>query len=302
MKLVEFAPISASVGACLLWLSACHTGGSSWTQEPLTSAAYSDESAGLPSASDAPLSLTDQHRRYVGEQYRVRTIGGELENEGGVVERRGLSEAKARRLEGRVLGTFRNTYYDFPSERDFDVPASRRVALKDTECKTISDVPQGFHDALCVQGSGRLSSGLTVSFAKRDCACAGVCPRTNQRICYEALRPEAFPWGRGATGRPITPLLTVAVDSSVIPLGTPIYIPEFEGAPRALEGNAKHDGCFIAQDRGVRVIGNHVDVFTGEPALTKLYNALVPSNQGVTMVLDSPRCGRVENLSVSPAQ
>lgn len=190
---------------------------------------------------------------------------------------------------GRVLGTFRNTYYDFPSESDFN---GETVALKNARCKTIKDVARTFYEAVCVQGSGTLQTGSTVSFAKRDCACAPLCPRTDQHICFDELDARAFPWGRGATGRAITPLLSVAVDTDVVPLDTPLYIPEFDGVPRDPSGSANHDGCFIAQDRGVRVKGQHIDVFTGHHELTTLWNSLVPSNRGVTVVLDSPHCAR----------
>jgi 3D (Asp-Asp-Asp) domain-containing protein len=190
--------------------------------------------------------------------------------------------------DGRLVGVFRNTYYDFPNERDFE---GEQVALKDASCNTIREVPVTFHDAVCVQGSGTLANGETVSFAKRDCACARVCPRTDQRICFDLLSRQQFPWGRGAMGRAITPLLTVAVDSDVIPLGTPIYIPEFDGAPRDEQGTL-HDGCFIAQDRGLRVKGKHVDVFTGQAAFTRLWNTRVPSNKGVHVYVDTSRCAR----------
>ncbi len=269
----------------------CHSGGAAWTMEP--NAVDVDADGVAASAQQVDLVTNAQRTPRRAQQYRVRSIGGDdgpAEMAG--LPGGGLPRLSARHLDGRVLGTFRNTYYDFPSERQFEAPGTLRSVLKDAACKPIAEVSKAFHDTLCVQGSGRLASGQTVSFAKRDCACAEVCPKSGQRICYEALRPEAFPWGRGATGRSITPLLTVAVDTSIIPLDTAIYIPEFDGAPRGLEGQAKHDGCFIAQDRGVRVVGNHVDIFMGEPALTKLYNALVPSNQGVTLVLDSPRCAR----------
>ena len=98
--------------------------------------------------------------------------------------------------------------------------------------------------------------------------------------------------GLGLVGKAITPLLTVAVDSSVIPLDTPLYIPEFEGLPRDAARSAVHDGCFIAQDRGLKVRGAHVDVFTGDPSMTRVWNTLVPSNRGVTVILDSPKCAR----------
>jgi 3D (Asp-Asp-Asp) domain-containing protein len=190
---------------------------------------------------------------------------------------------------GKVLGTFRNTYYDFPSEADF---SGENVALKDPRCKIIKTVARSFYEAVCVQGSGTLSSGSTVSFAKRDCECAELCPRTGQHICFDELDARSYPWGRGATGRAITPLLTVAVDSDRIPLDTPVYIPEYDGVPRDAAGSATHDGCFIAQDRGVRVKGDHIDVFTGHRETTALWNGLVPSNRGVTVIVESPHCAR----------
>jgi len=199
------------------------------------------------------------------------------------------SNTAARQLVGQVLGTFRNTYYDFPSEADFE---GEPVSLMNAACRPIGNVARGFYESVCVQGSGTLKSGGTVSFAKRDCACAAECPRTAQRICFDLLEASKFPWGRGATGKPITPLVTVAVDSNVIPLGTPLYIPEYQGVPRDAAGGSAHDGCFIAEDRGLSVKGQHVDVFTGHRATTQLWNRLVPTGQGVTVVLDSPRCRR----------
>jgi len=181
---------------------------------------------------------------------------------------------------------FRNTYYDFPKED----AGAKDAAIYDATCALLANVTREFHDRVCVQGSGRLSTGETVSFAKRDCACADVCPRTSQKICFERLDPARFPAGRGALGKPITPLRTVAVDSSVIPLGTTLFIPEFKGV--ALPTGGRHDGCFVAEDRGLSVQGAHVDVFTGHKEITKLWNRLVPSNSGVTIVIDSPRCSR----------
>src|SRR5262249_21154025 len=122
---------------------------------------------------------------------------------------------------------FRNTYYDFPRDR-----GGADATLFDARCAPLARVSRVFHDQVCVQGSGRLTTGETVSFAKRDCDCAAVCPRTGQKICFERLDPAVFPHGRGATGKPITPLRTVAVDVSVIPLGTPIFVPEYAGLPR----------------------------------------------------------------------
>ena len=268
---------------CAAWCAAaaligCATAGSTWMAEPLPG---SEEP--FPEARSAY--ATEPAARSSRPEARVLS-------EDPTSPREVAARAVPMKLEGRVLQGFRNTYYDFPSESEFTGDA---VTLKDARCKTIRSVPRGFHDAVCVQGSGTLASGKTVSFARRDCECAEVCPRTQQKICFDELDARLYPWGRGATGQSITPLLTVAVDSDVIPLHTPIYIPEYDGLPRDASHAAFHDGCFIAQDRGLRVKGQHVDVFTGETGLTQLWNQLVPSNRGVTIVLDSPRCARAND-------
>lgn len=187
-------------------------------------------------------------------------------------------------LDFRSGERFRNTYYDFPKED----AGAKDTALYDATCKLITNVTREFHDRVCVQGSGRLSTGETVSFAKRNCDCAETCPRTDQKICFERLDPARFPTGRGALGTPITPLRSIAVDSSVIPLGTVVFIPEFKGLE--LPGGGKHDGCFIAEDRGLKVVGRQIDIFTGDPSITSHVNNKVPSNKGVRVYPNDPRC------------
>jgi 3D (Asp-Asp-Asp) domain-containing protein len=183
-------------------------------------------------------------------------------------------------------GPYRNTYYEFPVE----TVAASDATIFDGSCKPIAKVSREFHDTVCVQGSGRLFSGNTVSFARRDCGCAAPCPRSGQRICFDELDGVKYPWGRGSTGRPITPLYTVAVDASIIPLGSTLFIPEAVGLPR-LDGSA-HDGCFVAADRGMGVVGQHVDIFAGPPDMKSLWNARMPSNRGVHVLVNDPRCSR----------
>ena len=240
-----------------------------------------EENATEPSGVAGPVS---ERPNANAARFRTRVIGGEEESP----DHRN-ARTRAEELRGKVLGTFRNTYYDFPVEADFQGDA---VPIHDARCAVIAEVPRGFHDAVCVQGSGILRGGRTVSFAKRDCECAEMCPKTGQKICFEALDTQKYPWGRGALGTGITPLLTVAVDDSIIPMGTGIYIPEYDGVPTDPSRGGLHDGCFVAQDRGLRVKGQHVDIFTGQSAITALWNRLVPSNRGVTVVVDSPRCSR----------
>lgn len=254
-----------------LGLSGCHTAGSDWINQP------------LPGGNDG----WETPPEFQGEPAASSLMGPGSTQE--VTTRETAPSSTLLVGEGRSLGRFRNTYYDFPSESDY---SGKLVEVMDASCRPIKKVPVEFHDALCVQGSGNLATGQTVSFAKRDCECARTCPRTGQKICFEALSRESFPWGRGALGEPITPLSTVAVDDSVIPMHTVLYIPEFDGLPRDASQASFHDGCFVAQDRGSKVQGQHVDVFTGTRSVTELWNRLVPSNQGVTVLLDSPHCVR----------
>jgi hypothetical protein len=79
---------------------------------------------------------------------------------------------------------FRNIYYDFPREG----AGLKAASIFDAAFAAIAKVSQDFHDRVYVQGSGRIESGTIVSFAKRDCDCAAMCPRTGQKVCFE--RPE----------------------------------------------------------------------------------------------------------------
>ncbi len=283
MKLPALLALAASL------LGGCATAGSTWMAEPLEPGVEldEDEADADPIGRDELLRADAPHAPLRAKEI-VRIAPEETTSFGTSLPPGPHGQSGNTPSDGRLLGVFRNTYYDFPSERDFN---GKSVELKNASCQTIREVPEGFYDALCVQGSGTLASGETASFAKRDCSCARVCPRTGQQICFDTLSRQDFPWGRGAQGTPITPLLTVAVDSKIIPLGTAIYIPEYDGVPRDEAGTA-HDGCFIAQDRGMKVQGQHVDVFTGLSAVTKLWNRHVPSNGGVHVYVDTARCSR----------
>jgi 3D (Asp-Asp-Asp) domain-containing protein len=292
MDRVRFGFSTSILGLC----AGCATAGSTWMAEPLPSETPASGVSEAPAEPGPPPAAAAPRTTHV---IGAPSEASDPASEGEAADPAGLSAGpravppviatRVARAGGRSLGTFRNTYYDFPSEGDFQ---GDKLAVKNARCETIREVPRAFFETLCVQGSGTLAAGGTVSFAKRDCDCAEKCPRTGERICFDLLDAQSFPWGRGATGKAITPLVSVAVDSDVIPLGTPLYIPELDGLPREPGGETRHDGCFLAQDRGVRVKGKHIDVFTGHSSITTLWNSLVPSNQGVTVVLESPRCAR----------
>jgi 3D (Asp-Asp-Asp) domain-containing protein len=79
------------------------------------------------------------------------------------------------------------------------------------------------------------------------------------------------------------------VDTKVIPLHSRVYIPAFVG--QAMPTGGVHDGCFRAEDRGMKITGNQLDIFAGSEAWLKQLNAIIPTASGVEVFIDEPRCG-----------
>ncbi|MGE0321923.1 MAG: 3D domain-containing protein [Polyangiaceae bacterium] len=296
---------------CVGLASACSPGASDWMAEPLVApheewrntpaylATHQQTGAAPKQAKSAP----EAGPKPVQAPLPASSIGpgrGEGQRSVGpedlTPKNPGAANSGSRRLPtgsagGRVIGTFKNTYYDFPAESE--LREGRPVSLFNATCQQVASVPQQFFERLCVQGSGMLSSGDTLSFAKRDCSCAATCSRTGQRLCFDRLDADKFPWGRGSTGRPIVALRSLAVDPGVVPMGSLVYVPEFDGL--SLPGGVKHDGCFVAQDRGIWVKGAHIDVFAGTAEMRLHLEKQLPTNRGVHVVLDSPRCESAAN-------
>lgn len=77
--------------------------------------------------------------------------------------------------------------------------------------------------------------------------------------------------GCGVRNHPLVPYRTIAVDPSVIPLESVIFVPELRG--RAFRYNGRtyvHDGYLFAGDRGGAIKGRHIDVFMEEEAASML--------------------------------
>lgn len=71
--------------------------------------------------------------------------------------------------------------------------------------------------------------------------------------------------GEGLLPWMLIPFRTLAVDPTVIPFETVLYIPAAKGVQIKLPDGrtVKHDGYFIAADRGTAIKNTHVDVFIG---------------------------------------
>ena len=72
-------------------------------------------------------------------------------------------------------------------------------------------------------------------------------------------------YGKGTENYQLYPFKSIAVDRSVIPIGSVIFIPAAEGIEYlTVTGKlVKHDGYFFAVDVGSAILGNHIDVFLG---------------------------------------
>lgn len=84
------------------------------------------------------------------------------------------------------------------------------------------------------------------------------------RSRFSAVGAKA-PFGLGIGGYRLVPFRTIAVDYTVIPSGTLLYVPRLRGlAFRDPDGvDRQHDGYLYAADIGGLIKGNHIDFFSG---------------------------------------
>ncbi|MGI0488410.1 3D domain-containing protein [Pantanalinema rosaneae CENA516] len=85
------------------------------------------------------------------------------------------------------------------------------------------------------------------------------------KVSRVRFTPIASKYGRGAKGVELVPYRTIAVDPTLIPFGSVVYIPQANGQVITLPSGQQviHDGYFYAADTGSAIVGNHIDVFLG---------------------------------------
>ena len=150
------------------------------------------------------------------------------------------------------LGTFHLEYFFLPSETDYTGAAN--VPLADGNCNTLATVASAFAFDVVDVGAGRLSDGRVLLYQ-------GSCFCQQTPFCVSVANAA---WGFGATGRPLAPFRSIALDSSMVSMGTRVYAPSLAG--KTMPGNPPvggfvHDGCLVVDDDGADHM--RVDVFTG---------------------------------------
>ena len=172
----------------------------------------------------------------------------------------GLCAAACGRMQGfhlagvpgnyELLGEFAPTFYRTLDESAGEWPEEERSEeLRTSDGQLIARVTPTFKERLDIEGSARLRDGRVVNFDEK----------TDDHWTYEVA--EDTPFGLDARGRSLVPYRTLAVDPSVVPLGTVVYVPALEGV--RLPGGETHDGLCIAQDTGQGIEGRRVDIFVG---------------------------------------
>jgi 3D (Asp-Asp-Asp) domain-containing protein len=191
--------------------------------------------------------------------------------------------------EGTPIASLWNTYYYLAKEDDY--PGTKNTALNSSSCQGLVDVSAAFSDAVCIEGSGRLSDGRVINYAS-TCSCGRPCP-TGGIVCYSVLDKTQFPWGKGARSNPLVPMRSLAVDRSTIALGTTVYLREWDGYEvPSLDGvgGFTHDGCFRADDVGGAIQGPHIDIFSGTKAMYLRLEQDFPTRTSYTSFTNAPRC------------
>jgi 3D (Asp-Asp-Asp) domain-containing protein len=166
------------------------------------------------------------------------------------------------------------------------VPANRWVELYTKEGAFFGRVPERYACSLKLEGSGLMSDGRVVNYT-------GPC-KFGYGTCFEQLEVTDYPFGRGAGQRPLIPFKSVAVDPRVVPLGEPLYIPEFDGM--VLPDGSIHDGCVRADDTGGGIKGRKLDFFV---VTYGNFRFLLESLLNVTWItphVEAPRCQYLRDL------
>lgn len=155
-------------------------------------------------------------------------------------------------LEGAKKAMLTPSYYWIAEEKP---DAEKVVYLLDENEDEITKVSREFRSAIRMEGSGRLADGRVVTL-------------WDDELFF--VLPKSVTWGYGNKNNPITPFKSVAMDQSIYPFGTKIFIPKLVGVK--LPDASTHDGYLRVDDVGSAIKGpTRVDLFCGNQAGRKIY-------------------------------
>ncbi len=190
---------------------------------------------------------------------------------------------------GKKVGRFKITYYWLVFEREIQGRPS--VPLYDMKKKVLAVVTDEFARRVSMEGTGVLRDGRVVNLHEK-------CSYAKYGWCFLLVDKDRAPFGYGSS-KPLHPFRTIAVPDRILPHGTVVYLPDFDGMP--LPGNEGgfeyHDGCFVVDDTGWSLKGKHIDIFALSEAYYKALIERVERASHVNVFLDYPFCPKkAENL------
>ena len=132
-----------------------------------------------------------------------------------------------------------------------------------------------------------------------DASCYKYRNYKNKKVGYSLWVPAGGEFGDGVSGYKLVPYRTIAVDKSVFPIGTLIFIPDAVGVEIVLPdgSKSKHDGYFFAADMGGDIKGDHIDVFLGLHGINPF--SFVRSNSEKTFTAYQVKDSQVEQALTS---
>jgi 3D (Asp-Asp-Asp) domain-containing protein len=166
------------------------------------------------------------------------------------------------------------------------VPTNTYVELYTPEGYYFGHVPERFAWSLRLEGSGLMKDGRIVNYT-------GKCP-FGYGTCFEQLDVDEHPFGRGAGLRKLVPFKSVAVDPRLVPIGEPIYIPEFDGL--VLPDGSIHDGCVRADDTGGGIKRRKMDFFVVTYGNFRFLLDELENVTWMTPQIQAPRCEYMRDL------
>jgi 3D (Asp-Asp-Asp) domain-containing protein len=194
--------------------------------------------------------------------------------EGGQTYEHNWSEGAQTKVRLKSLGTFKPTFYWITLEENYDGPKTKEVL--DINGNVLVKVSEKYFKSLQLEGTGRLSDGRVLNYHERV-----VLPDGKKEIRYRFCGPDA-PYGYGYGDFKLIPFRSIAVDITVVPLGTKVYIPEAKGTK--LPDGTVHDGIFYAIDIGDAIQNKRIDIFTSFGDQSKVFSQNGLSNMKATEV------------------
>jgi 3D (Asp-Asp-Asp) domain-containing protein len=161
----------------------------------------------------------------------------------------------------------KSTIYYTALEADY-VPGSGG-AFRDPAGNVIYHASKEFVEAASIEGSAKLADGRVLNWSTQ----------IDGEVRWALTDAE---YGLGSTGEYLVPLRSAAVDPTVIPLGSVLFIKETVGMP--MDDGSLHNGIWYAVDIGGAIGGNRIDLFAGAgiEAMNRIYDHGIGHLQALT--------------------